>query len=189
MSSSKLRLPYREAAILAEEVTQILSGVCERIQIAGSIRRHGADCGDIEVVCIPKRTGTDLFGELLPDSHDLFDALEGFCLIGYPFAHRLNKDGQKCFGKSMMLLTYKGFNLDVFCTSPEQWGVTLVVRTGPQAFSHKHAMHKSEGGLLWAGQQLKGWRIVERGKELDTPEEEDVFKAIGVEFVRPEDRA
>jgi DNA polymerase/3'-5' exonuclease PolX len=48
---------------IADRVRDLLAPHCDRIEIAGSIRRQKADVGDIEIVAIPKTvTDGDLFG-------------------------------------------------------------------------------------------------------------------------------
>lgn len=62
------RMPLVVAERHAQRIVEAISGACERIQIAGSIRRRKEEVGDIEIVAIPKRGGTDLFGEPSDDS-------------------------------------------------------------------------------------------------------------------------
>lgn len=47
-------MKLEHARILANEVVQLMAPYCERIEVAGSIRREAAEVKDIEVVCIPK---------------------------------------------------------------------------------------------------------------------------------------
>ena len=190
--SEKTRLPYREAYILAKEVEAILAPFAERIEIAGSIRRQAASCGDIEIVAVPKRNGGDLFGEPSPITvgNEVYQFLVERVtdLSDDRFTLRFNKLGRQCFGKVMMLMYYRNFALDVFLSAPENWGTTLMVRTGPEDFCRKLATIKIDGGFLPAGMKLHEWTIEDRGKKLILPEEIDVFNAIGLPRIEPEDR-
>ena len=188
--AEKTPMPYAQAKVLADEVVEILSGVCLKIDIAGSIRRKCVMVGDIEIVAIPKPpTQLDMFDEPVHGAaHELYDALLGYAEMGAPFGYRLNVNGQKSFGQQMMLLTYKGFALDVFCTTPEQWAVTLLIRTGSANFSKSFAMLKHQGGRLAEGQRLHGWRITQNDLPLETPTEESVFDVTGNRWIAPEDR-
>ena len=53
--SSKPRFPLVLAVPMASELVKVLSPFCERIQVAGSIRRRQQQVGDIELVVIPKK--------------------------------------------------------------------------------------------------------------------------------------
>ena len=57
------RIPRARALMLAQGLIETLRPHCERIEIAGSLRRGKPDVGDIELVCIPKADEMrDLFG-------------------------------------------------------------------------------------------------------------------------------
>ena len=60
----KRRLPIERVLPTAEALRDELSSVCDRIEIAGSLRRERSTIGDIELVAIPK-----LFP---PEERDLF---------------------------------------------------------------------------------------------------------------------
>src|SRR3989344_4737374 len=55
------KYPYAEAHAMALDVVEQLRLHCERIEVAGSIRRKKAEIGDIEIVAIPKPYSTGLF--------------------------------------------------------------------------------------------------------------------------------
>src|SRR5690348_18038472 len=63
MIMSKQRYPACEAWQVARPLAFALERVCERVEIAGSLRRKKAEVGDIEILFIPKigDAGTDLF--------------------------------------------------------------------------------------------------------------------------------
>ena len=50
---TKTRVPLARAQVVAAEVVALLAPACERIEIAGSVRREKTDVGDIEIVCTP----------------------------------------------------------------------------------------------------------------------------------------
>ena len=91
----KEKHPLTEAQNIAEKLVDKLRPACERIEIAGSIRRQKAEIGDIEIVAIPKYLATrNLFGDPVNEI-SLIDQLLEESKIG------LTKDGPK----------YKQFNL------------------------------------------------------------------------------
>ena len=52
--SDKSRWPLKEALIVAETLREVLALRCERVDIAGSIRRRKDTVGDIELLYIPR---------------------------------------------------------------------------------------------------------------------------------------
>lgn len=178
--SAGARLPRAEALALAERAIDLLRPVCQRIEIAGSLRRQKPDVGDIEIVCIPRTIQyQDLFGNLLPvesvlDNSDIPELI-GKVLKNGP--HFKQIDLGPC-------------NLDLFITTREQWGVIFTIRTGSADFSHALVTPRNQGGLLPSYLQVKEGRIIHRstGKMYDTYEEADVFKVMGLKWIEPEDR-
>lgn len=201
--SDKDRIPLADARVVADTVVSTLEPACERIEIAGSVRRGATDCGDIEVVCIPKlgEPGRNLFGEAIgepPDElHDLCERLRADGVL----VPRQNKLDRISWGRKLKWVRFVmpqgsgwwpcSFALDIYVTTPEQWGVTLAIRTGPADFSHRLVTPKAAGGYCPAPLQFKGWRVVERasGEPLPTPEEADVFRALGMDWIAPDERS
>lgn len=200
----KTRIPLAEASGLADELLALLAPACERIEIAGSIRRRKPDCGDVELACIPRLAySDDLFG-LRDDVHP-FNELDALCAElreAGVLSERLNRLGRRAWGSAMKWATYKGFALDIFACTPEQWGVTFAIRTGGAVFSHalvtpRHQEVRDEAGRGFGGGLCPPWlhfrdwrikRVDEAGNPFATPEEEDVFDLLGVEYIAPQER-
>lgn len=177
----RMSLPF--ARVLARKMVDLLEPYCDRIEIAGSIRREKPDVGDVEIVCIPKMvTMTNLLGESIShrEPSDISAALiiDGFVLA---------KNGDHF---KQAHLPNGAINFDIFLTTPECWGMIFTIRTGSADFTHRLVTPRSQGGMMPSYLQAKDGRIVERetGNKLDTPEEADVFKALKVEWIEPKDR-
>jgi DNA polymerase/3'-5' exonuclease PolX len=52
-----------QATVIAERVKAELAPYCERIEIAGSVRRRKPQVKDIELVAIPRQVTADRFGD------------------------------------------------------------------------------------------------------------------------------
>ena len=50
-------MELQKAKAIAEELKALLEPVCQRVEIAGSIRRQKPEVGDIELLVIPKHGG------------------------------------------------------------------------------------------------------------------------------------
>ena len=195
--SEKARIPLAHAEQLAAELVEHLSPACERLEIAGSIRRRRHDVGDVELCAIPRRTPElDLFGGETGQCVNLLVSLTDDLLKAGVLQQRLDVNGRPAWGEWMRRAVYKGFALDLFSGLEAQWGVLMAIRTGPAAFSHRlvtDTTQRLDGGLYglkppWA--QFKGWRVVHResGEALQTPEERDVFRVLGLSWVEPAER-
>ncbi len=120
MKESKMKLA--QAKQIAEELKARLKPSCERVAIAGSIRRQKPYVGDIELLCIPKCNGF---------TNQLDRQVETLIRQGL-FDFRRNKLGSKVYGPKNKLMVHvpSGIGVDIFSTTEECWAVSLVVRTG-----------------------------------------------------------
>lgn len=195
--SANARIPLADARLVADEVLAVLSPACERIEVAGSIRRGVPTCGDIEVVCIPSygEPVRDLFGNVAADGDDLLHRLCEELLTSNRLQLRFNKLGRPAWGPKLKWCMYwpdgrAPIALDIYACDAATWGATMAIRTGPADFSHRLVTPKAAGGYCPAPLQFKGWRVVERasGEPLPTPEEEDLFRVLGLDWLAPGDR-
>lgn len=161
---------YKEAKEIADEVVAQLEPHCIRIQIAGSIRRKRPEVKDIEVVAIPKPYHTGLFASGVAAVVGQWQKVKG------------ELDYDRC--KYTQRILPQGIKLDLFFARPENWGLILAIRTGSAEYSHrvlastwKKRGYRSEGGMLYSGKA-----------SFAVPEEVDLFRRIGLEFVDPEKR-
>jgi DNA polymerase/3'-5' exonuclease PolX len=186
----KARIPLAEAEGYAAEVVGLLAPFCERIEVAGSIRRRRPDVGDVEIVCVPR---FDIrMGGMFEDEEERvnlqFEAVNRLRSEGV-FGDRLDKNGRKSCGEKGQRLTYKGFALDVFpVVPPAQWGAVFLIRTGPGDFSHNMVTPKHMGGKMPMGLAQREGALWDRGVMLETPEEADYFAALGLPYIAPEAR-
>lgn len=194
--STGTRVPLADAAKAAHFLIVLLRDYCERIEVAGSIRRHRDDVGDIELVAIPKiETEPDgLFGERQVNRlHEKLDAL----LIDQTWIKPHPTDAKHGERYSKLIDCETGMQLDLFSASTiasgaSNFGLIYLIRTGPAAYSQrfvtdlrKRALHVS-GGWLHRGSLGCGSYDCEI---VSTPEEADVFAAAGWPFIAPENRS
>ncbi|MEM1212863.1 MAG: hypothetical protein AAGI68_11275, partial [Planctomycetota bacterium] len=135
--ATKRQVRLRPARLLAERVRDTLAPACQRIEIAGSIRRDRPVVGDIELVAIPKPAGS------------LFTAAESLDQL----IDRLIRSGHLAPVKrgprfQQHQLVRSGMTLDLFVTDPDRWGVIFAIRTGPAAFSKSLVTNAAHGGRL-----------------------------------------
>lgn len=177
----KTKISLSEAEARAAEIVKELSPYCERIEIAGSIRRRKPEVGDIEIVAIPK-PWNDLLGQPMPLQRDH--------ALNYVDWRRIGGTLIKGGNKFKQIEMADGLCLDLFIvTPPAQWGVIFLIRTGSEDFSHKLVKSRQSGGLMPSNLKCKDGSIWHGMNILPTPEERDVFKVLGLAWISPENRA
>jgi DNA polymerase/3'-5' exonuclease PolX len=179
-----------EAAVAARSLVVRLADACERIYVAGSIRRGKADVGDIELVAVPR------FAEV-PDgmfetrlANLLTERVDSLLQAGVLGPHPTDpKRGEKY---SKLVHLPSGLQVDLFSARPETFGIIYLIRTGPADYSqrfvtdlHKRGLHVAGGELHLGGLgcDIQGCEVV------PAPEEADVYAAAGWPFIWPADRA
>jgi len=147
-------MKHKDALYVAEWLVDELRPGCERIEIAGSIRRGKEDVKDIEIVAIPilkpprpefgkpvDKTPLDRILRQLEEMGGMLKTVKGGNKFKQFEIRRLAE-----FGIAEPLNPFK---LDLFLvTPPSQWGVEFMIRTGPSDFSQWMVTQKSKGGAL-----------------------------------------
>lgn len=162
-------MDYTYAKKVADMIRDQLAPHCDRIEIAGSIRREKpTDIKDVEIVCIPKPYEVGLFRSGIATVIEQWPKVKGDLPCKY--TQRIFPDGIK---------------VDIFFATPENWGMILAIRTGSADYIHKvlattwsRKGYRSEEGILYN----------DRGNRVFVREEEDLFKLLGLEWVEPRER-
>jgi len=162
-------MEYSKALEIAENVKTLLSPHCERVEIAGSIRRKKPEVKDIEIVAIPK----------LPYSIGMFES--GIATV----VNRWEKVKGELPCKYTQRILPDGIKLDLFFADEKNWGLIYAIRTGSAEYSHKVLAvgwvkqgYKSVNGYLMLGDT-----------RIEVPEEKDLFEIIGINYINPELRS
>ncbi|MBA7531735.1 hypothetical protein ES705_23956 [subsurface metagenome] len=170
-------MELKKAKVIAEKMKALLESSCERIDIAGSIRRQKPDVGDIELLCIPKYVA----------GVDMLDAKIQTLIQLNVLDYRLNKLGSRVYGAKNKLLRHveSGIGIDIFSTTEECWPVALVVRTGGKTTNRRIA----------TAALRKGYQFHAYGRGFTTPQgeivchlEREVFEAVDLPYQAPEER-
>lgn len=179
-------MPLREAFERADALRNDLMPYCDRIEIAGSIRRAKPWVNDIEIVCIPKEEPSptasgDLFGE--PAAKVMGSVrVRGFLMVVHKYAATIVK-GKPATGRYVQFLARTGVKVDLFTATPDNWGYILAIRTGSAEFSQSLAWRWKKMG--YEGQE---GMLTKFGKPLPLREERDLFDLLQLPFVAPSDR-
>lgn len=187
--SAGIRAPLGEAAAVADMLVALLAPACHRLTVAGSIRRGRPDVGDIELVAVPI-TGTipdGMFGE--GQVNRLTERIDWLLAAGRLAPHPTDpKRGERY---SKLLHPASGLQVDLFSAAPDNFGLILLIRTGPAGYSHSfvtdirdRALHVSRGQLHRGSLGCGAIPC----QVIPTPEESDVYRAARTAFVEPKMR-
>jgi hypothetical protein len=181
--STGIKRPYEVMLKLARELAAELSPACQRLEIAGSVRRKKAMCGDLELVCIA-------------DGDKLNNQLNGWLASGKIHHVEAGPKKTKRWGEKQ-----KSFNIengdgpvqvDVFIQTVDKFGYTLLVRTGNAGFSNRMVTpvgvrtHDGLPGMMPPRFKFKECLLYERGILCEVADETDIFWLFGMAYVEPE---
>jgi DNA polymerase/3'-5' exonuclease PolX len=170
-------MELEEAKVIAGKLKARLEPACERIEIAGSIRRRRPLVRDIELLCIPR----------FVDGVDILDREIASLVARGVLRYRPNKFGSRVYGPKNKFMVYipASIGVDIFSTDFECWAVSLVVRTGGRTTNRRIATTALR----------KGYRFHAYGRGFTTPDgeimcrsEREVFEAVGLPYLEPWER-
>jgi DNA polymerase/3'-5' exonuclease PolX len=205
MSTTATKRPLADARRDAQELRALLDITCERWTVAGSVRRCRPVVGDVEHV-VQAKTGfvsVGLFGEQRPVSL-LLDRLDQL-VAGGEVAKHVYSDGGVRWGERYRGVSFRGFAHELFIATPENYGPTLAIRTGPADFSKRLVTGlrmrgmRNHHGYVW---ECEPCRTCGRGNcptcqgtglvpkvQLSVQDERAYFALCGVGWREPEERA
>ena len=176
--SEKAKMLLARADMIAERFMQKVAPYCQKICVAGSVRRRCSEVGDIEFVVVAKDEFS--MGQAFPE--------------GYP--------GLKVNGSRLKRFVYpeKGIQIELYITTLADYGRILAIRTGSSAYSHIELAIRW-GRLGWAGTEdglrrkiecdkKSTWRIKPEYKNCPTlppvfDTEEKFYDFLGIEWIPP----
>ncbi len=206
--TEKVGLPTMQK--LAAVLTDLLEPVCDRVEIAGSVRRMVPWVSDLELLVIPRLDyDTDMLGEIVNERSHLDDLIL-----------RCIEDGQMTVRagngrRNKMLVYHDGIDalpIDIFVSTFDNWGMSMVVRTGPAAFirgmmarllrlGHKghaygvagycnvsHASHTKSCGLVEIPSSVTLHRARTDRREVLCRTEAEVFELANMHYLDPQYR-
>jgi DNA polymerase/3'-5' exonuclease PolX len=189
-----------QASEIAQGIVSKLSPFCEKINIAGSIRRKKPDVRDIEIVCLPKTqivNSSDLFGTALQNSQIDVDFILNVGMLG-----KIEKGSAS--GRYCKITLPHEIALDLFIPDAPDYYRQFAIRTGSADYSFK-VIARGWRKIGWVGSDL-GLRLEKDCVETKTPDgkskwtcvrdknnrppiwqsEQEFFEWIKVPFISPE---
>ena len=157
-------MELERAQKIADEVIKRLSPYCQKIEVAGSVRRRKPFPRDIDIVLIPSDPW-NLEGEVLG--------------LSRPVQPKLSGDKLKRFN-------YNGVQVDLYFASEDTWATLLLIRTGSKENNIRLCSRAKKRGwhLAASGDGL----FNEKGERIAGDTEESIYVALGLPYQRPEKR-
>jgi len=154
-------MKLEEALKIISEVYYRLKPHCEKIEIAGSIRRQKPEVKDIDIVLIPR---------------DVVKLAQAVDSLG---PHTIN-------GAKIKRASYKGTQIDIYYATPEIWATLLLIRTGSKENNIRLCSAAKRKGwkLCASGNGL----FNEKGDKMAGDSEESIYKALGLKYQEPWER-
>jgi DNA polymerase/3'-5' exonuclease PolX len=186
------RRPLAEAQAIAGGIVEMLAPLCERIEIAGSVRRRRESVKDVEIVYVSKVELLHVDGQLFAEEVLAADARIYDLERAGVLAMRPNVNGAFTFGSfnKLMIHAQSGLAVDLFRTTEAAWWSYLVCRTGGAESNTLLASSAQRVGLSWhpyAGGFSRVGEPAEKCVHWPTSEAE-VFRLAGRPWLEPEAR-
>ena len=191
-------IDHETAKNLAKAIIDVLSPHCERIEVAGSLRRNQAQVGDIELVAISKTHPVGLFGQDV--THAAVERIRQAADQESPDIRILASGGRAV----QFVILRQQVQVDLYLATPDNWGYIFAIRTGPAHFSKRAVTPTSKGGFLTEGHRCADGYVWERHRPggtslepqrklddgawysmLRVPEEQDFFKLLTCGWIDP----
>jgi DNA polymerase/3'-5' exonuclease PolX len=185
--SDKPKFPRAQAIEVAKELCDLLRPCCERLVVAGSLRRRKTMVGDIEILFVPllDHEPDGLFETKLVSRVDT--ELDKLLRAG-ALTKRLNVNGSATWGEKNKLAVHysTGIPVDFFGTSMAAWYNYLVCRTGPADSNTRIATAALAKGWKWNpyGEGFSNGR----GEQWPVDSEQAVFRFVGLKYLEPWER-
>lgn len=160
-----------EAQEHANRLLFVIADLCEKVEVVGSIRRKRPEVHDIDVIVIPK-----------------FDK-PFYSLAWDHIATRLKKELNMQVirkGPSLMTLGFGEVDLpvDIYRAQPGTWGVLLLIRTGSTQHNIMLCSKAQQMGMKLSAKE----GVIKNGKVIASRTEQEIFTALDMKFVPPEER-
>ena len=159
MAQGKMAL--ERAQKIADAVVKRLSPYCQKIEVAGSIRRRKPQVRDIDLVLFPKDP--------------------------WNFHAELMKLGQlKMSGKKILRVMVGSTQVDIYVADEATWATLLLIRTGSKENNIRLCSRAKDMGwhLAASGDGL----FNEKEERIAGDSEISIYNALGLPYQRPEER-
>lgn len=186
---------WKFAKDMADILVAALDGVVEKVEIAGSIRRHRTKVNDIDLVLLPKDGAGFISRKTVTVMEEEGDTGKEGTVYHFAGVDFLPIRGGKHY--ITMLSADHQIKVDVWIAKPKEpddllgnphpsnWGSLLLCRTGSKDHNQFIARRARSMGLKW---NIKEGLVDGDGKIVAAATEKEIFKALKLDYIEPYDR-
>jgi len=158
-------MKLQEAMTIAQTVKKVLTPYCDRIEIAGSIRRRKPIVHDIDIVLIEKPEAALIIPSIL--------ATIGTITL---------------YGSKIKRVLYVGadINIDIYTATPASWSILLLIRTGSKENNIRLATIAMTKG--WKLKANGDGLFNKHGDRIAGDTEQSIYQVLGIPYQEPHDR-
>lgn len=166
------------AKMVGNGIIAELSQFCERIEVAGSVRRGLKLVNDLDLVIIPKPECMDKLKaacmEWHPDGNEIFSSTSE-----YPLK----------WGAKMATFNYcKQLQVDLYFANEKTFPIIYLIRTGSKEHNIWLCSMAGKKGMYLAADGSGLYADRDKKKPLFVKSEEDIYRALGGSFLTPSER-
>ncbi len=176
-----------EAEALAQEMVGRLQADCERIEVAGSVRRKKSEPHDLELVVIP-RFEERRVNLLESEQVSMLEVnLYALCISGVmAFDSSVKRNGPR--HKRLLHLESQAV-VEIYAAEWANWGLILALQTGPADFNKLLVTNVAYGGAMPLTMRMQDGWLWRRGERVETRSEDEFFGALDLPTWYPEVRS
>lgn len=171
--SKEIVMSLEEAEKIAADIVRELSPLADRIEIVGSIRRRRPAVHDIDIILIPKEGKAE--------------SLKDQCLAWQPL---FSTCPAPKWGDKLASFWYDDkIQVDLYFANDYTWPILKLIRTGSKEHNVKLCMVSANKGMKLKADGSGLFRDRLETERVDgIKDEADIFAALGLRYVEPEDR-
>lgn len=185
-----------KAQTVGRQVVWRMRPYCERVEIAGSVRRKKEEVKDIEIVFWPRMIrpqgsggGDSLFDveavegpDRVPSTDVMVSALVSSGFWSLDQAVKRN-------GPRYKRLKCCGEIVEIYRADAWNWGWIFLLRTGPADFCHAIVAPQWNEGFLPVDTRVREGYVYVRGQRVAVPDETTFLGLWGIPFIAPTHRS